>query len=236
MAISARTLFHFTSLENLKSILECKYFNARYSKEQFTFRQTTSTYYVPMVSFCDIPLTQTRQHVKDYGGFAIGLSKEWGVNHGLNPVFYIHEWGLTVILENLDDGLQPTVYARGAYNNLFSFMKPYKGQNLKNPEKKEKVFYDEKEWRFIPHIYTIEDKDVKQLYLESEYSDQVNNAANGHRFFKLEFKHSDIRYLITNNLEDKSTLITFLKDHDFIDPLVQQSIRVLTVYEIYNDF
>jgi len=49
MVLSAKTLFHFTSFQNLKKILDCKYFQVNYSKEQFAFRQSSIIYYVPMV-------------------------------------------------------------------------------------------------------------------------------------------------------------------------------------------
>ena len=153
MALSAETLFHFTSFENLQRILDCKYFQVNYSKEQFTFRQSTMNHYVPMVCFCDIPLTQTGDHIKQYKGFAIGLSKDWGIGHGLNPVFYISPMGFTVTLENLSAGLKSHDFAKGAFEHTFSFMKAYKEMACQQ----EKVFYNEREWRYVPYVRQFED-------------------------------------------------------------------------------
>ena len=32
--------------------------------------------------------SQIKNHIENYGGYAIGLSKEWGVSKGINPVAY----------------------------------------------------------------------------------------------------------------------------------------------------
>jgi hypothetical protein len=100
--ISANTLFHFTSsLESLKSILKNGLF-VRYSLENYTglFSEKTEIA-IPMVCFCDIPLSQIKRHTKTYGKFAIGLSKAWGKNHRINPVIYTYPD--SAIAENLGD-------------------------------------------------------------------------------------------------------------------------------------
>jgi len=89
MNTSSETLFHFThSRSNLERILKEK-FHVSYCKETIAFADFSKTYYFPMVTFCDIPLTKSFEHVVKYGGYGIGLSKDWGIRNQLNPVTYI---------------------------------------------------------------------------------------------------------------------------------------------------
>ncbi len=45
---------------------------------------------IPMVCFCDLPLSQIRKHTKTYGEYALGLSKEWAIKKQINPVLYTY--------------------------------------------------------------------------------------------------------------------------------------------------
>lgn len=102
--ISANTLFHFThEQDTLLKILEFG-FRPKYSRE---FGKSTnnrpSESHIPMVCFCDLPLSSIERHskgyectlngishpIKGYGEFGLGLSKEWGVRQNLNPVTYV---------------------------------------------------------------------------------------------------------------------------------------------------
>ncbi len=92
--ISANALFHFTnSYERLISILSNNFY-PRYCIEDMSiivddyedFRYNEVA--IPMVCFCDIPLSQITNHTSVYGNYGIGLTKEWGINKGLNPIMY----------------------------------------------------------------------------------------------------------------------------------------------------
>ncbi len=90
MPLSSNTLIHFTAnKEALKGILADN-FKLKYCKEVLNWGdKSPMELYVPMVSFCDIPLSQIKEHISRYGHYGIGLTREWAVANKLNPVLYI---------------------------------------------------------------------------------------------------------------------------------------------------
>ena len=80
-------LFHFTSKESLFSILR-ETFSLSYSSEKIVGKNKSTAFAVPMVSFCDLKLSELKLHMGNYGNYGIGLTKEWANREGLNPVFY----------------------------------------------------------------------------------------------------------------------------------------------------
>ena len=91
MRPKSHTLFHFTSqLAVLKSILK-EGFWPKYCLEDVVWVAQEQLEYVafPMVCFCDIPLARIDEHVDFYGGFGVGLTKDWALRNGMNPVLYI---------------------------------------------------------------------------------------------------------------------------------------------------
>ena len=78
MPLTPNTLIHFTDTKDkLKSILQDNFrvFNC---KEVVALDVKQATYYAPMVSFCEIPLSQVKEHLSKYGNYGIGLTREWG--------------------------------------------------------------------------------------------------------------------------------------------------------------
>ena len=102
--ISANTLFHFThTKDTLLKILETG-FRPSYCREfGVSTDNRINESHVPMVCFCDLPLSfiekhsegyvwiykKTNQEFKGYGRYAVGLSKDWGQKSKLNPVTYV---------------------------------------------------------------------------------------------------------------------------------------------------
>lgn len=89
MQVTSDSLFHFTtSLKKLKGIIKEK-FRVSYCAERCKLNYETHQSIYPMVSFCDIPLSIARNHLRSYGEYAIGLNKQWGITNKLNPVVYV---------------------------------------------------------------------------------------------------------------------------------------------------
>ena len=91
--LSSSCFSHFTDkIENIVSILS-NGFRPFYSLEQFEIKINEIEFQynlgIPMISFCDLPLTLAKDNLKDYGGYGIGLSKDWIINNKLSPVRYV---------------------------------------------------------------------------------------------------------------------------------------------------
>jgi hypothetical protein len=90
MNISSNLLFHLTyKIDTLKSILSDKFYGS-FCIETLHFDNKEDKLYVPMISFCDIPLTILSNKTK-YGEFGLGMTKEWGIKNQLNPVLYLEK-------------------------------------------------------------------------------------------------------------------------------------------------
>ena len=91
MGLSSNSIIHFTSeKENLKSILKSN-FRPFYCREEIIIDNRPMTYAAPMVSFCDIPLSEIKSHINKYGAYGLGLTKEWAERNRLNPVLYFEK-------------------------------------------------------------------------------------------------------------------------------------------------
>lgn len=204
--VSASTLFHFTKggIRTLNKILKGG-FHPKYHKENYNNvlkkRNIYSNSLIPMVCFCDIPLTRISNHLENYGSYGIGLRKNWGINKKISSLIYVDKkfssashiktsyeqitglakdysefkknnqkafTKLFTMLNSLKDEKKGTIinylqeYVKefslnapldkisldidsifGELLNIYKYVKPYRG-------KKKKIFYDEREWRYVP--------------------------------------------------------------------------------------
>jgi len=206
MNVSANTVFHFTrSYENLVGILK-EEFKPRYNMEDwsdvFAGLQLYQTY-VPMTCFCDIPLVAIAEHSRQYGRYAIGLTKVWARTKGLNPVFYVRKNSLASkylkkllvgFRKHMELAADPTFVQ--SFYEFDAYAKPFEGRSRNSVQKK--VFYDEREWRYVPKITDgawygrlsedqLEDRNYR---MRSEKELDEN--------YRLGFRPNDIRYLIVS--------------------------------------
>ncbi len=95
--ISVNTLFHFTKgIRRVYDIL-AKGYRANYCSERvpLQFFERTEQLAIPMVCFCDLPLSLIKNHIRRYGGFGMGLDKEWGFDNGISSISYIQPNAIT---------------------------------------------------------------------------------------------------------------------------------------------
>lgn len=244
-------LFHFTSKEGLFEILRST-FRVSYAREKIEGRITNREFAVPMVSFCDLRLSELKVHMSKYGQYGIGLTKEWANKNGLNPVMYINRHcdftdnfnnALSGIYQHIQKSTDDGNFKGLSQNYMqiydaYRFIKNYEGELERNGEKIENFrFADEREWRFVPPINNsgiqpfIAISNIRTAEKKKHYNEEIQHL-------RLSFRPNDIKYLIINNDGEINELIEHLrtvKNHFDPDTVDRLSSRILTAEQINND-
>lgn len=173
------SLFHFTKDPGvLIRILETGLI-PNYCREDLSYFDRKVNVGVPMISFCDIPLTRTSMFKARYGDYAIGLSKEWALKKQINPILYVNDERILVSLgflrayyRTLDeevkerggsetsisvnllsqkslDGIKAFVNRNNAKDAVYSLMGYMKRYISKGPDGSDQSNYIENEWRYV---------------------------------------------------------------------------------------
>jgi hypothetical protein len=249
--LSANTLFHFTdSIDNIENIL-INEFCPRYSLEKIGSVAFDSSYEVaiPMVCFCDIPLSQIKNHIKYYGNYAIGLKKEWGIKRKINPVLYLYENSATAIhLKKIISSLDPDINKNQAEQPIIvgavsfvKYLKLYEGKLWKNNNYTQETirFYDEREWRYVPEIATNDEWFsiiTKKDFLNNEYRNQQTEKLKSQ---KLSFEPNDIKYIIVekeNEIFPMTQRIQAIKSKYSLQDVETLKARIVSMEQIKEDF
>jgi hypothetical protein len=226
--LSADTLFHFTpSLQNLLGILRSG-FRASYCVEDLNPvvpdvgipHDDALTVAIPMVCFCDMPLSAALRHMGTYGRYGIGLCKRWGMQRGVSPVLYAHSRsGLTAAIfaaavrshriGQRKDEESKSFWDRTEvhFSQMLHSTKPYEGPLWRRGQWGDSVrFYDEREWRWVCGGETAEVLE-KSEWEAPEVLAQRQEALADRR---LTFKASDVRYLVVDTEAEAEDLLNEL--------------------------
>jgi hypothetical protein len=238
MPISSNALFHFTnSIDNIVNILENN-FVPRYCYENLFIGKGNTGFAIPMVCFCDIPLSQIKFHISKYGNYGIGLSKEWGFDNKLNPILYIEgNSNLSISLGIIiSDALKKVGNVPNSILNLLGHLKRFKGKFEKNGHiQDDYLFYDEREWRYVPrtNFEILSEKEFQDNNIKNEWNNYVENEI-------LMFTPDDISYIIIKNDEEINNMLNKIRNaKGSIFPLNQVEklySRIITVDQIEKDF
>ncbi len=234
MAISSSTLFHFMKeFEYLKqSIKEGLW--PRYCIEK---KWSGKDLVIPMLCFCDIPLSQVKEHVGEYGCYGIGVTKEFARDHKITPVTYLHQGSLMYNKINY----YVSIFNSPSTNSkkmdfkelMLYYIKKVRGYN-KNSESKRK-FYNEREWRYIPSI-------TKKIHLEimtGNYDEnQIKNEKSQQTVTcKLKLTPTDIEYIIVKEKSEIRNVMNVIKktypSYKNIEMLYS---KIVTLRQIKEDF
>jgi len=235
-------------LDNLEGILLNDFYPS-YCLEDFSeFLEDEYRIAIPMVCFCDIPLSQIHNHVKNYGGYALGLSKEWGRKNSISRIIYSYKqsfsakYFITTLRYAQDFN---SVGIVNQINKLFQFVKPYEGKLYRSNSTTSDLirFYDEREWRFVPDT-SLRNNVVRSYLSEKEYLDaQELETANGslaNDTFSLSFEPKDIKYIIVNKeseIHEMLKKVIKIKGGKFsYDDVQILTTRIISMEQIIEDF
>jgi hypothetical protein len=207
---------------------------------------------VPILSFCDTPFYQIKDHIKSYGNYGIGLSKKWAEENGLNPVLYLEKnstlsenvlnelyFKIKGESENID---QLSVKDKQAFDVL-RYIKNYQGDLNRTGKKtlKNYRFSDEREWRYVMDTNSEHNffgmippkiTEVKISKVKNSLNKKITNQ-------KLKFKPEDISYITIKNENQRDGLIQLLEKvngkhaHDAVKRLTS---RIISTEQLITDF
>jgi len=217
-------LFHFTSRDGLYAVLSDT-FRVSYAGERIVGNRKSTGFAVPMVSFCDLRLSELKDHMSKYGNYGIGLSKDWANKEGLNPVFYVNKHcpytskfiaAVERLHKQLDNIQDPTEYASAsaAYMdilNTYRYIKNYEGdlKRRSGVTTRNYRFADEREWRYVPPL------DVTPfsfMPLDRLLTPEGKAEVNGRiAHLRLGFNPEDVKYLIIERDDERLGLIQHLE-------------------------
>lgn len=246
MALSSNSLIHFTSdKESLKGILEnnFKVFNCR---ESIVLDSRKSSWIIPMISFCDIPLSEIKDHISKYGHYGIGMTKEWAVRKGLNPVLYMAKtsmlsksykkaWDKSVV-ESPDQ--EDWSEDERCFSDVLRYIKNYDGDLVrKGSTIKDYRFSDEREWRYVPPYSS-----KYEFLVSTEWYERDNNKSDADaklESLRLGFEPGDIKYIIIEKDAEIGEFIDHLrraKGKSYsLHEIERLTTRILTTDQIMSD-
>jgi hypothetical protein len=231
MSISTNSIIHYTEdISTLKLIIK-EGFKIKYCGEKLKLGSGNSHAAHPMVSFCDIPLSESQKHFEAYGKYGIGLTKEWAILRGINPVLYIDHNSLFAksLIQLIKERRKPDTNLTKIQSNQILKIKAYaknysghlKRKTVDNPNYK---FYDEREWRLVPNSKDINNApfsiDLKSYESDKEgYNSKISDC-------RINFEAKDISYVIVEFTSQIPDLIKFLRE-DYSDLCSAKDLDIL---------
>lgn len=237
MAISSNTLFQFTkSIDTLEAILKSKGFWPRYCIE-FGWNQKFA---VPMCCFCDIPLAAIKPHMEFYGHYGLGMTKEWAIKKGISPVMYhIRESKMGKNIGNIIKNIQNEDRA-SAYTQM-ALMKIYKGVNYRKDangvflQKKDYLYYNEREWRFVPEMDNYRDILIRVDDMERFDKERAVVLNNQTQMKLCLFGVDDIKYIFVENDMEVLSLCNSIAEMEYTNEDKEKLKTKIIPYSLINE-
>lgn len=221
--IYSTSYFHYTkNLKSLESILQGG-FQGFYCREEFKFKSELTNIYVPMVSFCDLPLSHIASMT--YGDYVIGMSSVWGNDSLLTPICY---------------------FPRKADNPLTRYIsalaKRFENGSVKYSDATILAYAKPKN-KYTTNGHTRDN--YKERECRRAYTPSITIDVNKHRTpcpnLKLSFTETDITFIIVKDEQTKSALMQSMQSWTTVGGNVITNkellyTKIITKQEIANNF
>jgi hypothetical protein len=243
-------LFHFTSSIGLKGIIK-EGFRPSYAKERIVSGSTEKEIFVPMISFCDLRLSELPFHMTKYGRFGIGVTKSWAEKMGLNPVAYVNDGsdfttsiltgleGYSKLIPNIGNWDKMILETRERYWKLLNiqrYIKSYEGKLIrKGKDLGNYRFADEREWRYV---LPLETKGILPFMPKELFGDEKKIYNNQIASYVLKFSAVDVKYIIVEDERNIRPICDYIASLNAIfDPTETNHLlaRILTASQIRAD-
>ena len=247
-------IFHFTDkAAALKGIVKEQAFFPSYAREQIENLGKTKEFGCPMVSFCDLRLSELPEHMRKYGRYGIGLTKEWALSSRLNPVAYVNksseftngliralDWLWSEINSSSQVDVTKFTLAEHRYMdvlNMQRYIKNYEGI-LSRLDQKDRLyrFADEREWRYVPpHDLDGIFPFVPAQWLATKKKKKLLNDQV--RPFKLPYTPQDVKYLLVPKESDIPALRKTIASLPIsVGEINHLHARIITAEQVNSDF
>jgi hypothetical protein len=247
MGLSPSTLFHFTSKQGLKGILQDN-FKVKYCLEEIDNDEKPVEIAIPMVSFCDIKISEITEHIEKYGYYGIGLSKEWAFEKNLNPAIYMNS--KSSLCSNILSSIRKIRTVKEVdlsdylnLSNLVRYTKIYEGKLTRKGETIDNYrFADEREWRYVPEIENTTKPNFMPWLGKDQYdTDSKKKTANAKlKDERLYFNANQILYIIVKKESEINDIINHIRTVKGMNYTMGEvdrlTTRILSCERILNDF
>ena len=247
MNISAGSLFHFTpKFEYLQSILKSG-FQFRQCREELPLSGYRSSvldriglvqhiHHPYVICFCDLPLSASEDHRRQYGQYAIAMTKEWGMQNEVTPIRYVHAHSPDFTSETYNKVLDLPLALQNHGHDLFKLLSQVLAesghadaptdadfQNLPSGMKKVLAAANSEYLELLSHWHKImqyvrayegdwTDRATKQPTHRIFYDEREWRAASPAEGDWISFKFSDIRRIIVTTDDERNAIAQQLID------------------------
>ena len=201
-------LHHCTKFDSLRSILESRHFRPSFCLEQSDFMEEYKSGAYAVVCFADLLSNEVERHLNSFNADSyIVMSKEWALKNGVTPVIYYYPETISAVAirnwtrycankkmptsKNIEETL-----VTNTTNLMFAYMKQYEGVyfNSKKGDFSDdrRVFFLEREWRWIPFVENGEAYYLsKELFFDENIRKDKRNELINHDY-TLKFSPEDV--------------------------------------------